>query len=729
MKPRVGQAPGTGAPPELLFRMTLAGGDAMNFRHVRCLRGPNVWAACPVIEAALDLGDGRAWSVEDTRQTIDRLGADLPGMRSATAPDGEVPLGRLARAFGLVALKLQDLAGTPVSFTAVAPTSGPALFRVAVEFAEEPVGRAAAETALRLLQAAADGRPLPLAEELRRLQDLAYDQRLPASTRVVYDAARARGIPAARLNREYGRYIRLGQGAKQHRCRASEPDTVSAVARMASTDKHLAKQLLREAGVPVPEGRLVESAAEAWAAAGELGLPVAVKPVDSDLATGVSLDLHTRDQVEAAFACAQEHSSSVLVERFAPGVEHRVLVVGDRVVAVTRIEPPHVIGDGTATVADLVARVNRDPRRGDMGSGSPLAKIQIDEVAIAILAAQGLTPDSVPASRVRVLLRRNPPYFKNGGSLVDVTDRLHPSTAGQAVAAAQAVQLPVAGLDVVAVDIARPLEDQGGVVVEINTSPGLWLHMAPWADSPRPIGDDIVASLFTPGNDGRIPVAAIVGDAAGAATGHLTALLTLAGRRVGSAGESGIVVAGRRWNPQAQTPQERANVLMQNPAVDVALLQTTPDELVRAGFSNDRCDVALLLDPGTVAEGDDIGPEPGDYIQALWHALASEGTLVIDAEGEPAGTATRLPVRQRFLIARQANLARLRQHLEAGGRALVVEGGAVAVAQSTAQPVLLSNFPTGVAEHETPGLLAALAAGLVLGLDAATLKAYLATLA
>jgi cyanophycin synthetase len=527
----------------------------------------------------------------------------------------------------------------------------------------------------------------------------------------------------------------LGQGAKQHRCLAAEPDDVSAVARMASTDKHLAKELLQAAGVPVPRGRLVSTVEEAWAAACELGPPVAVKPQDADLATGVSLDLHTREQVDAAFEDARRHSSGVLVERFAPGMEHRVLVVADRVVAVTRIEPPQVVGDGRSTVAELVAEVNRDPRRGGAGSGAPLSQLRLDETAVAALAAQGYTPASVPPAGKRVLVRRNPPYFKNGGNLIDLTDRIHPGNVGHAVAAAQALQLRVAGLDVVALDIARPLEEQGGVVVEINVSPGLWLHMAPWADCPRPVGEEIVASMFPPGSDGRIPVAAIVGDSSGAAMRHLTALLGSAGCRVGSASATEIIVGRRHWSPPAGTPQQRAGIVLQNPVVDAALLATSPGELVRAGFGNDRCNVALVLDPqatgdasGADAEGVEIGVETGEFVHALRHALAPDGVFVLAADGKAAGIETHLPAARILLVAGRPDHPRVRNHLAAGGRALVVQGDAIAWTHGSDAPVLLGKRPRGMTGREGPALLAALAAASALGHSAETLKAYLGCL-
>jgi cyanophycin synthetase len=397
---------------------------------------------------------------------------------------------------------------------------------------------------------------------------------------------------------------------------------------------------------------------------------------------------------------------------------------------VARIEPPHVTGDGLSSVAELVDRVNQDPRRGDEGSGAPLYKLKIDDLAREVLAGQGWAPGSVPPAGKRILLRRNPPYIKNGGNLIDLTDCIHPSTAAHAVAAAQAVQLPVAGLDVVAADISKPLEDQGGVVVEINTSPGLWLHLAPWADSPRPVGQAIVDALFPPGHDGRIPVVALVGDATGAATRHLTALLTQAGLRVGSADPAEITVGQRRWAPQTRAPQERAGLLFQNPAVDVALLKTTPGELVRAGFASDRCDVAVLLDTRAPEDedSDDVGPGFGEFLQALRHALAPEAVLVSAAGAASSGTALGLPPARTCLVAGPADLGRLRDHQAAGGRALLVQTDGTALVQEAEVIASLGKFPRSMPEREIPELLAALAAGLALGQGTAALQAYLCSL-
>lgn len=690
----------------------------MKIRDVRVLRGPNVWAACPVLEIVLDLEDFR--SDGEARSVLRQF---VEGLLDGEGGDGTTAI---AHALAAATAKLQAIAGTPVTFFAARDMARPGLVLAAVEFAAEAVAREALDIAWRLLVTPADDGPLrPTAGEVRRLKDIEAGRRLPPTVAVTFDGVKRRGVPVAQLSPEYSGYLVLGHGSKQRRVRWSEPDAVSGVARLASTDKYLTKQLLESIGVPVPRGRLVASVEEAWPAANEVGLPVAVKPYNTDLQTGVALNLRVREKVEAAFRAALEHSSFVLVEHFAPGMEHRVLVVGERVVAVTRIDPPHVIGDGVCTVGQLVDKVNQDPRRGDDDrSDAPLAKLKLDEVALAVLASQSHTPESVPPAGQQVLVRRDPPYYKNGGTLTDLTSQIHPSIVGHAIASAQIMQIPVAGLDVVAVDIARPLEEQGGVVVEVNANPGFWLHLAPWADSPRPIGDEVAAWLFPPGNDGRIPVVALVGDEGWTTRRNLAALLERGGYRVGTAGSRELSAGGRRWPAPAGTPHDRAFVLFRHPAVDAALIETDADELLHEGFANDRCDVAVVLSPVPAAKGQER--DPAEFVEALRHALNPAGDFVVSSAWPPARLGV-VPSRV-ILVAVPEDAETMEVHLASGGRAVLVRGQDV-VLRDGAQPMVIGPVPGSLTKSEAKHLLAAVAAAWSLGLVPETAAGYLSSLA
>jgi cyanophycin synthetase len=682
------------------------------------LRGPNVWAACPVLEVGVDLREWVDVPRDRSEEVRERLRTWIPSLQGERDASDEFDP---AQIFEQLLKKLQILAGNPVRFSASRSTDGPDRYRVAVEYHEEPVGRACVQTALAMCRAAWEGQPFPVADELARLRALADDQRLGPSTFAIVEAARARDIPVDHFNPEDGRYLMLGQGARQHRSLAAETDEISALSRSITTDKHLTKQLLREAGVPVPFGRPVVDENDAWEAACALGLPVVIKPQDRDMAVGVGLNLRTREQVVAAYRTAKSRSDYVLVERFAEGAEHRVLVVEDRVVAVALIEPPLVVGDGISTVAELVEAVNRDPRRGE-AYPAPLRRIRLDAVALKMLAAAGYTVDSVPPAGQRVILRCQLPHLDHGGFLRDVTDVIHPETAACIVAAAQALRVRVAGVDVVARDISRPLEEQGGVIVEVNTGPGLGLHTAPYTEQPRPVGAAIVASMFPPGDNGRIPIVAVAGSRGRAAGRTLSTLLTDAGYRVGRTGYDGVFIAGRKINLRDASAHEKARALLRNNRIDIAILECEARDLLRDGFGCDRCDVVLVADPPEEivdrlpkANGQDEEAPVEEAWIALLHGLASDGKVVLNADDPPDLDDVALPTDRVIWFARRGDNSRLIAHRADGGTAVYLGADCLVIAQGVEeQRMAFGGRPAQRDPREQLALLAALSGAMAL---------------
>jgi cyanophycin synthetase len=473
----------------------------MEFQHIWVLRGANVWARCPVLEVELNLTECAAVSEAQLAAYTARLRNALPSLSQHPAASD---LPALLRD---VTLELQRLAGSPVAFGLVRPPGRDPFFRVVIEFEEEELGRACLESARQLSLAALRDQPFDIAAELARLRDVANDVRLGPSTAAIVRAALQRGIPVRRLNS--GSLVQLGHGCRQRRICTAETDATSAIAETIAQDKQLTRFLLNAVGVPVPEGRPVADADDAWKAAEEIGVPVVVKPQYGNHGRGVATNLTTREQVLHAYAAAREEGSSILVESYIPGDDYRLLVIGGRLIAAALREPAHVLGDGRATITQLVAEVNRDPRRSD-GHATVLSFIKLDAVALAVLSEQGYTPDSIPPSGRRVLIRRNG-NLSTGGTATDVTDRVNPETAARALDAARAIGLDIAGVDVVAVDIGKPLEEQRGAVVEVNAGPGLRMHLEPSAGTPRPVAEAIVAMLFAEGQSGRIPLVAVTG--------------------------------------------------------------------------------------------------------------------------------------------------------------------------------------------------------------------------
>ncbi|MQM29541.1 MAG: cyanophycin synthetase, partial [Candidatus Accumulibacter phosphatis] len=474
-------------------------------------------------------------------------------------------------------------------------------YQVVVEYSEEVVGRLAFELAQELCRTAVEETPFDLDEALKRLRELDEEVRLGPSTGAIVYAAMARNIPYRRLTE--GSMVQFGWGSRQRRIQAAETDRTSAVAEAIAQDKELTKILLHGAGVPVPAGRPVLSAEDAWAAACEIDGAVVVKPQDGNQGKGVAVNLLSREQIEAAYAIAFQVSDEVLVERYIPGHDYRLLVVGDKLIAAARRDPPLVVGDGVHDIRELVERVNRDPRRGE-GHATSLTRIRLDEVALARLASGGLTPQSIPPRGSRVILRNNA-NLSTGGTATDVTDDVHPEFAAQAVAAARTIGLDIAGVDVVCDSVLRPLEEQGGGIVELNAAPGLRMHLQPSFGKGRPVGEAIIGHIFADGEDARIPLVAVAGTNGKTTTVRLIAHIFAAqGLRVGMTTTDGVYVEDRRIDSgDCSGPKSARNVLF-HPRVDAAVLETARGGVLREGLGFDRCDVAVVTNIGL---GDHLG--------------------------------------------------------------------------------------------------------------------------
>ncbi len=709
----------------------------MEFRKVLALRGPNVWSNSPVLEAWVDLGELDRPST-DFPGFSDRLMAWMPTMIEHRCSIGERGgfFQRLRQGtypghiLEHVTLELQTLAGSEVGFGRARETSAAGVYRVVVEYLEETLARRCLAVGRELVLAAIFDRPFDVKGEVQKLRELAEEVLLGPSTNALVEAARNRGIPARRLNTN--RLVQLGQGSRQRRIQAAETDRTGAIAEEIAQDKELTRMLLAAVGVPVPEGRPVADADDAWEAAVEIGSPVVVKPRDGNQGRGVATNLTTPEQVTAAYRAALEesHGKQVVVERFAAGHDYRLLVVAGRVVAAARREPAQVLGDGAHTVHELIDIVNADRRRGDHHA-TVLSKIKLDPVSLAVLAEQGLAPDSVPAAGAIVLIRRNG-NLSTGGTAIDVTERVHPQVAARAIEAAAVIGLDIAGVDIVAADISRPLDEQGGVVVEVNAAPGLRMHLQPSVGISRPVGEAIVATLFPEGDEGRIPVCAVTGvNGKTTTTRFITHILKGTGVRVGMTCTDGIFIDGRRIDRGDCSGPRSAGAVLLNPAVDAAVLETARGGILREGLAFDRCDVAVVTNIG---DGDHLGLGEIDTPEALakvkrcivdvvppagMAVLNATDPLVVGMEPHCAGGI--------FYFAIDGNHPVMVRHRATGGKAIFVRHNQVVVAEGEREEVLLSldRVPLtlgGKIAFQVENTLAAVAAALSLKVPAEVIR-------
>ena len=702
----------------------------MEVIRLRALRGPNLWSRHTAIEALVRCQPDEVVP----REFEARVRALFPAIGELW-PSRGIPAASRADVLRVAALALQATAGCPVTFSLIRITTDPGVYQVVVEYSEEAVGRLAFEKAQQLLAAAADDTAFDAEAALAALRELDEDVRLGPSTGSIVDAAIRRGIPWQRLTD--GSLVQFGWGVKQRRIWAAEVDGTSAVSESIAQDKDLTKTLLEAAGVPVPSGQPVDSLDEAWAVAQRIGLPVVCKPQDGNQGKGVTVNIVSRDHLAIAYRAAAE-IGTVMVEKFLPGHDFRLLVVGDKLVATARRDPPHVIGDGVLSVAQLVDVVNADPKRGD-GHASALTKIRIDEIALARLAIQGLAPDAVPEKGRRVVLRNNA-NLSTGGSATDVTDDVHPDVAARAVAAARMVGLHVCGVDVVCEDVLRPLESQGGGVVEVNAAPGLRMHLTPSYGKGRPVGEAIVNDLYAPGEDGRIPVIAVTGTNGKTTVTRLIAhLLASTGRVVGMTNTDGVYVDGRQIDSgDCSGPKSARNVLM-HPDVEAAVLETARGGMLREGLGFDRSAVSVVTNVGA---GDHLGL---NYIttvedvavlkRVVVQNVSPDGYAVLNAADPPTAAMAPVCPGQVIFFAADRSHPVLSAHRARGGRTVFIErrpeGDAVVAAEGAwRERVPLAHVPItrkGTIGFQVENVMAVVGAVWALGLDWDAVRAGLAS--
>ena len=603
----------------------------MDLESTRVLRGPNLWSQLPLLEVLLAAESEFEPALHSRVQKLmpHFQGEALNRVRQSLSDVGHSSR-TVAQLVTEVALALQLSVGCCVEFSEVRNTNRSNVYRILIQFEEEEVGLQTLNLAIEALNN--DIESAVLTKKLQSIRVLLQNMRLGPSTRSIVDAARTRGIPVRRLTD--GNLVQLGHGKFQRKIWASETDQTSAIGEAIAQDKDLTKSLLSACGVPVPEGKVVSDAEEAWQIALTLGLPVVIKPKNGNQGRGVSVNLTTEAAVQIAFAAAAAEGKVILIERFVRGQDYRFLVVGNRVVAAARRQAPAVVGDGRHTIAELVEEVNRDPRRGE-DHATPLSKLLLDDIGQEVLQEQGLTTESVPAPGQVITLRRNA-NLSTGGSATDVTDEVAPEVLARVVEAVQLVGLDVAGVDVIAPCIDQPLEESGGAIVEINAAPGLRMHVSPSCGKSRPVGEAIVDTLFAPGKSGRIPVVAVTGTNGKTTTvrclAHVLRGLDL---RVGLTCTDGIYVDDRRIDTGDCSGPRSARTVLSHPQVEAAILETARGGILREGLGFDRCDVAVVTN---IAKGDHLGmggieteQQLAEVKQTIVRAVAATGSAVLKA--------------------------------------------------------------------------------------------------
>ncbi|HPI59920.1 cyanophycin synthetase [Zoogloea sp.] len=712
----------------------------IEFLNVLHLRGPNIWTYRSVLEAWVDIHD-----LEDCPSNVipgfyERLTAMLPSLVEHRCSIGERGgfLKRLrdgtwpGHILEHVTLELQNLAGMTGGFGKARETSIRGVYKVVIRAWQKDVSTAALHMGHDLLMAAIEDRPYDVDAAVLRLRDLVDTYMLGPSTRCIVEAAadKSRRIPFIRLLAE-GNLVQLGYGARQRRIWTAETDRTPAIAESISREKDLTKSLLASCGVPVPEGRIVDGVEDAIEAADDIGFPVVIKPSDGNHARGVFTNVRSADEIRELYPLTAAEGSEVIVERFIRGAEHRLLVVGGKMVAANKGDMVSVVGDGEHSIDELIeTQINSDPRRG-VEHEFPLYLIKLDNYPAAQMevARQGFTGASVPAAGQEVMIVRT------SNMAFDVTDEVHPDTAELACLAARIVGLDIAGVDLVCEDISQPLAGQQGAIVEVNAGPGLLMHIKPAVGQPRPVGEAIVDHLFAKDEDSRIPVVGVTGSRGKTPVARLIAhLLRISGQYTGLACSEGVFLDGRQVETAEGTNWDAAERVLMNRSVEAAVFENSCRSILADGTVYDRCLVGVVtnVDPEL-----HFGEFYIDSAEKVWNVFRTQvdlvlsyGLAVLNAEDPAVVEMAELSDGEVIFYGVDADAAAIATARADGKRTVYIRDGAIVLASGAKEdPVVrldrIAMLAGGAAAQ--PGvlsnLLGAIAGAWALGISPAMIRA------
>ncbi|MFN9673018.1 MAG: cyanophycin synthetase [Microcystis sp.] len=710
----------------------------MKILRTQTLRGPNYWSIRrdKLIVMRLDLEDLAEKPSNEIPGFYEGLIDVLPSLVEHYCSPGyrggffeRVRTGTyMGHIIEHIALELQELAGTPVGFGRTRSTSTPGVYNVVFEYVEEQAGRYAGRAAVRLCQSLVDTGTYPkeeLAQDLADLRDLCNNAALGPSTETIVKEAQARNIPWLLLSARA--MVQLGYGVHQKRIQATLSSFSGILAVELACDKEGTKTILKDGGIPVPRGTVIQYLDELSAAIEEVGgFPIVIKPLDGNHGRGISIDIKNQQEAEEAYdlASAASKTRSVIVERYYKGSDHRILVINGKVAAVAERIPAHVVGDGRSTVEELIEITNQDPNRGD-GHANVLTKITIDKTALNVLEKQGYELTSILAHGEIAYLRATA-NLSTGGIAVDRTDEIHPENVWIAQRVAKLIGLDIAGIDVVTEDIRKPLKEVDGVIVEVNAAPGFRMHVAPSRGLPRNIAAPVIDMLFPPGTPSRVPILAITGTNGKTTTSRLIShICRQTGKVVGFTTTDGVYIDDYLVEKGDNTGPYSASMMLKDPTVEIAVLETARGGILRSGLAFNQCDVGVVLN----VAADHLGIGDIDTIEQMAkvksvvaEVVSAEGYAVLNADDPlTVGMAEKVKGRVAYFSMSPDNPI-IHDHIRRGGMAAIYENGYLSILEGewTLRIEEAVNIPVtmqGMAPFMIANALAACLATFVQGID------------
>jgi cyanophycin synthetase len=647
------------------------------------LMGPNLYAHRPCIKWKIDIGAYEEHPTHTIPSFVEAIKTMIPSLVEHRCSEGtrggffaRLESGTwLGHVMEHIALEIQGLAGIDVGFGRARDGGGPGIYNVVYECEERETGILAGEIAIDLIESLIAGESFDLQARIARLRRVYERNALGPSTRSIVDAAVKRNIPFMRLDEL--NLVQLGYGANAKKIQATIASTTRYLGVDIAGDKDKTKAILGFHGVPVPSGDVTQHLDRAIEIANDIGWPVVVKPLDASQGRGIVTNIRNEEELRLAFEEAKRHRNSVVVERYIAGRDFRLLVINHRFVAAAERVPAHVIGDNYHTINELVERANQDPRRGE-GHEKVLTRITIDATSERLLALRGLTPECVPTEGQFVPLKTTA-NLSTGGTSIDVTDRVHPANIELAERISCLVDLDIAGIDVVAPSIETPIIENGGGIVEVNAAPGFRMHLAPTEGKSRPVGEAVVDMLFPPGVESRIPIITITGTNGKTTTARLCAhIAKMSGKKVGLTTSDGIYIGNTLVQKGDTTGPTSAQVVLRDPLVNFAVLETARGGILRAGVGYDWSNAAVVTN---IAE-DHLGLRDIHTLEDLARVKAvtvervlPQGYAILNAEDDMTPVIRAQAESRLAFFSLDSDNAVFREHVTQDGLGATVEDG------------------------------------------------------
>lgn len=700
----------------------------MKILDIEVMRGPNYWSIKHqhLIVMRLDLEELEQYptnKIDGFSQRIEQL---LPSLYEHQCSEGHkggfferVKDGTwMGHVIEHIALEIQNLAGMDLGFGRTRSTNEEGIYYVVFSYTDEKAGLYTAEAAVRIANALVKGESYNLEGDIKALHDLWEEGYLGPSTTAIVEEAQKRGIPFYKLNDDA--LIQLGQGVNQKRIRATISSHTNSIAVDIAGSKEETKQLLRDAAIPVPDGKMIRTEAELEETIDSLGYPLVIKPADGNQGKGATIGITTREGSLKGLQVAKKFSDSVIVEKYISGFDYRFLVINYKFVAAAKRTPAAVTGDGKSTIQELIDIVNQDPCRGS-GHEKTLTSIKVDEITLGILQDHGLTLQSVLKENQTLYLKRTA-NLSTGGTATDVTDIVHPDNIWIAEHIARIVGLDICGIDIMAKDIVTPITQNGGAVLEVNAAPGFRMHMAPTSGIPRNVAAPVVDMLFPPGSEARIPIVAITGTNGKTTTSRLMAHIAKnAGCKVGYTTTDGIYIQDRLMVKGDCTGPISTQYVLKDPTVDFAVLECARGGMMRSGLGFDRCDVGIV----TNVSADHLGSKGIQTLEQMAkvksivpESVRPDGYAILNADDDLVYDMAKDVKAKVALFSMDGNNPRIKRHCDNGGIAAVVESGYVSIHEGKWKTRVdkVINIPltmSGKADFMTQNVLAAVLGSFV----------------